>query len=42
VKSEKKLGPDRFSHFDIHWIQTDRQAKYTIIDKLVFITIVHK
>jgi len=24
--SHKKLGPDRFSRFDVYWIQTDRQT----------------
>ena len=24
--SHKKFGPDRFSRFDVYWIQTDRQA----------------
>ena len=24
--SHKKFGPDRFSHFDVYWIQTDRQT----------------
>ena len=24
--SHKKFGPDRFSRFDIYWIQTDRQT----------------
>jgi len=23
--SHKKFGPDRFSRFDVYWIQTDRQ-----------------
>ena len=22
----KKFGPDRFSRFDVYWIQTDRQT----------------
>ena len=22
--SQKKIGPDRFSRFDVYWIQTDR------------------
>jgi len=26
--SHKKFGPDRFSRFDVYWIQTDRQAKF--------------
>ena len=25
VMSHKKFGPDRFSRFDVYWIQTDRQ-----------------
>ena len=24
--SHKKFGPDRFSRFDVDWIQTDRQT----------------
>ena len=28
VLSNKKFGPDRFSRFDVYWIQTDRQAKF--------------
>ena len=24
----KKFGPDRFSRFDVYWIQTNRQAKF--------------
>ena len=32
VMSHKKFGPDRFSRFDVYWIQinrqTDRQAKF--------------
>ena len=24
--SHKKFGPDRFSRFDVYWIQTDRQT----------------
>ena len=24
--SQKKFGPDRFSRFDVYWIQTDRQT----------------
>jgi len=26
--SHKKNGPDRFSFFDVDWIQTDRQTKF--------------
>jgi len=26
--SHKKFGPDRFSRFEVYWIQTDRQAKF--------------
>ena len=26
VRSHSKLGPDRFSRFDVYWIQTDRQT----------------
>ena len=25
---QNKFGPLGFSHFDVYWIQTDRQAKY--------------
>jgi len=24
----QKFGPDRFSRFDVYWIQTNRQAKF--------------
>ena len=24
--SHKKIGPDRFSRFDVYWIQTNRQT----------------
>ena len=24
--SHKKFGPDRFSRFDVYWIQTDKQT----------------
>ena len=24
--SHKKFGPDRFSRFDVYWIQTNRQT----------------
>ena len=24
VRSHPKFGPDRFSHFDVYWIQTNR------------------
>ena len=24
--SHKKIGPDRFSRFDVYWIQTDKQT----------------
>jgi len=27
-RSHNKFGPDRFSRFDVYWIQTDRQAKF--------------
>ena len=27
VMSHTKCGPDRFSRFDVYWIQTNRQAK---------------
>ena len=26
ARSHKKIGPDRFSRFDVYWIQTDRQT----------------
>ena len=26
MMSHKKFGPDRFSRFDVYWIQTDRQT----------------
>jgi len=26
VMSHKKFGPDRFSRFDVYWIQTDKQT----------------
>ena len=26
VISHKKIGPERFSRFEVHWIQTDRQT----------------
>ena len=26
--SHKKFGPDRYSRFEVYWIQTDRQAKF--------------
>ena len=26
VMSHKKFGPDRFSRFDVYWIQTNRQT----------------
>ena len=28
VRSHIKFGPDRFSRFDVYWIQTNRQAKF--------------
>ena len=28
MMSHKKFGPDRFSRFDVYWIQTNRQAKF--------------
>ena len=31
MMSNKKFGPDRFSRFDVYWIQTDRQAKFIYI-----------
>ena len=39
--SHKKFGPDRFSRFDVYWIQTDkqtnRQAKF--IYRYTYITV---
>ena len=26
MMSHKKFGPDRFSRFDVYWIQTDKQT----------------
>ena len=26
VMSHKKFGPDRFSRFDVYWIQTNKQT----------------
>ena len=26
LESHKKYGPDRFSRFDVYWIQTNRQT----------------
>ena len=26
ARSHKKFGPDRFSRFNVYWIQTDRQT----------------
>ena len=44
--SHKKFGPDRFSRFDVYWIQTnrqtDRQAKFIYrlnVNKKLIITI---
>ena len=41
--SHKKFGPDRFSRFDVYWIQTnkrnrqtDRQTSQIYIDVLIF------
>jgi len=28
VMSHNKFGPDRFSRFDVYWIQTNRQTKF--------------
>ena len=30
ARSHKKIGPDRFSRFDVYWIQTYRQTSYII------------
>ena len=44
ARSYKKLGPDRFSRFDVYWIQTnkqtDRQAKF-IYSKITLLDILH-
>ena len=38
MMSHKKFGPDRFSRFDVYWVQTDkqtdRQAKFSQIDSV--------
>ena len=40
--SHKKFGPDRFSRFDVYWIQTDRQTnKQTDKPRYVCFTIKH-
>ena len=26
ARCHKRFGPDRFSHFDVYWIQTDSKA----------------
>ena len=31
--SHKKFGPDRFSRFDVYWIQTDKPNLYIEDDK---------
>ena len=40
MRSHKKNGPDRFSRFDVYWIQikkqTDRQAKNIFRDSNQF------
>ena len=42
VMSHKKFGPDRFSRFDVYWIQTngqtDRQAKFIYRRNFEFLT----
>ena len=43
--SHKKFGPDRFSRFDVYWIQTDRQTdrqakfiyRYKYINRFTFL-----
>ena len=41
VMSHTKFGPDRFSRFDVYWIQTkkqtDRQAKFIYRSKIALI-----
>ena len=32
--SHKKFGPDRFSRFDVYWIQTDKPNLYIDIKKV--------
>ena len=47
VMSHKKFGPDRFSRFDVYWIQTDgqtdrqtdRQAKFIYRFEVIFLGI---
>jgi len=33
VRSYTKFGPDRFSRFQVYWIQTDRQRPAKYIDR---------
>ena len=35
ARSRNKLLPDRFSRFDIYWIQTNKQAKFIYIDVII-------
>ena len=46
MMSHKKFGPDRFSRFDVYWIQTDkqtdRQAKFIYRLQQYFLTVVSK
>ena len=41
--SHKKFGPDRFSRFDVYWIQTDRQTdrQAKFIYRLIFIAFIN-
>ena len=32
VKSHTKFGPNLFSHFNVYWIQTNRQAMFIHVD----------
>ena len=34
VSSLKHVGLERFSRFDVYWIQTDRQTKYLYIEEV--------
>ena len=39
--SHKKFGPDRFSRFDVYWIQTDRQTNKQTDRQAKFICILY-
>jgi len=36
VMSHKKFGPDRFSCFDVYWIQTNRQTSQIYTEIIMF------